>query len=179
MPWLVVPTLDLRERTALSAALTFHLHHEESKALPLIASVLIQREWEALGVTQRRAIGIKGAASFLSWLLDGANESTRQHILRLLPRPVRLLHHFFWQFHTVPARHQASRAASVHRRALITWLAVYPAITLVQVLIGHYIAGLPVAARTLLITVLVVPLVVYPLLPLLNRLDGALARRSR
>ncbi|MEY9873990.1 antibiotic biosynthesis monooxygenase (ABM) superfamily enzyme [Streptacidiphilus sp. MAP12-33] len=58
-------------------------------------------------------------------------------------------------------------APSVHRRALITWLAVYPSITVAFLLLGPYTAHLPLALRTLVMTAIVVPAVVYVLVPIL------------
>ncbi|RAJ38644.1 hypothetical protein K353_04199 [Kitasatospora sp. SolWspMP-SS2h] len=66
---------------------------------------------------------------------------------------------------------------SVHVRALITWLAVYPAITLVQVLLGPSLAGLAVPLRVLVLTGLVVPAVVYLFVPVLLKARAALLRR--
>ncbi|GLW68457.1 hypothetical protein Kpho02_07560 [Kitasatospora phosalacinea] len=70
-------------------------------------------------------------------------------------------------------------APSVHVRALLTWLAVYPAITLAQVLLGPPLAGLAVPLRVLVITALVVPTVVYLLVPGLLRARAALLRPRR
>ncbi|MFC8719987.1 hypothetical protein [Kitasatospora sp. NPDC057198] len=67
-------------------------------------------------------------------------------------------------------------APSVHVRALLTWLAVYPAITLAQLLLGPALTGLSVPLRVLVVTALVVPTVVYLLVPALLRARGALLR---
>ncbi|GAA2110637.1 hypothetical protein GCM10009759_52130 [Kitasatospora saccharophila] len=72
---------------------------------------------------------------------------------------------------------EAAAAPSVHVRALLTWLAVYPAITLAQLLLGPELAGLSVPLRVLVITGLVVPTVVYLLVPALLRARAALLRR--
>ncbi|MFC0600217.1 hypothetical protein [Streptomyces palmae] len=56
---------------------------------------------------------------------------------------------------------------SVHRRALLTWLAVYPTITAAFLLLGPFTAHLPLALRTLVMTAIVVPVVVYVLIPAL------------
>ncbi|MFD9791961.1 hypothetical protein ACFWXK_13525 [Streptomyces sp. NPDC059070] len=66
---------------------------------------------------------------------------------------------------------------SIHRRAVITWLAVYPTITVVLGLLGPRTAHLPLALRTLILTVIVVPVAAYVLVPLLMRANAALARR--
>ncbi|BCJ36825.1 hypothetical protein Athai_43280 [Actinocatenispora thailandica] len=81
-----------------------------------------------------------------------------------------------------PAACSAPRPApsvpSVHRRAALTWIAVYGAITTAQFLLGDLIGALPLPLRTLILTGLVVPLVVYVLVPRLLRLDAAVGRRG-
>jgi len=69
------------------------------------------------------------------------------------------------------------RAPSAHRRALLTWVAVYPTITVALLLLHPLIGGLPVAVQTLVLTAVVVPPVVYLVIPALVRLDARLARR--
>jgi len=73
---------------------------------------------------------------------------------------------------TVPA----GWARSAHRRVLITWVAVYPALMAAQLLIGPYLVGVPLAVRLLVISGVVVPAVVYVLVPALNQLAGVLSR---
>ncbi|MFF7632280.1 hypothetical protein ACFZB9_03900 [Kitasatospora sp. NPDC008050] len=64
-------------------------------------------------------------------------------------------------------------ALSVHHRAVITWVAVYPTITLVLGLLGPHTAHLPLVVRTLILSGIVVPVVVYGLIPVLHRLHAA------
>lgn len=64
---------------------------------------------------------------------------------------------------------------SVHRRALITWLAVYPTITVVLGLLGPITAHLPLMLRTLILTAIVVPVAAYVLIPLLMKANAALS----
>lgn len=66
---------------------------------------------------------------------------------------------------------------SVHTRVLLTWLAVFTALTAVQLLIGPYVAGFPMLLRTLVITGVVVPAVVYALVPNLLKVRAAVLRR--
>ena len=66
---------------------------------------------------------------------------------------------------------------SVHRRALLTWLAVFPTITLVQLVLSPYIGGWPLVARTAVVTAVAVPLSVYVLVPRLLRLAAGVHRR--
>ncbi|MEV5323026.1 hypothetical protein AB0K67_02675 [Nonomuraea sp. NPDC052634] len=70
-------------------------------------------------------------------------------------------------------------APSVHRRALLTWFAVYAMLMLVQALLGPVISPLPMALRTLVVTAIVVPVVVYLLVPGLLRVNARLHRRDR
>ncbi|MFJ9843712.1 hypothetical protein ACIRYZ_25300 [Kitasatospora sp. NPDC101155] len=71
----------------------------------------------------------------------------------------------------------APAAPSAHRRALLTWLAVYPTITAAFVLLGPYLGHLPLPLRTLVMTALVVPVVSYALMPLLLKAETKFARR--
>ncbi|MFJ5548800.1 hypothetical protein [Streptomyces sp. NPDC093225] len=70
-------------------------------------------------------------------------------------------------------------APGAHRRALLTWLAVYPVITAVLAVLGPALAGLPLPLRSLVLTALVVPVVVYLVLPCYARLGLAVAGRGR
>lgn len=72
---------------------------------------------------------------------------------------------------------------SVHRRALIIWLSIYPLVTVGQLLLGPLIGDLPMALSTLVLTLIVVPIAVYLVVPALTRVSGrimaARARRAR
>jgi antibiotic biosynthesis monooxygenase (ABM) superfamily enzyme len=79
-----------------------------------------------------------------------------------------------------PARAQAASLAalpSIHTRFLFTWLSVFAALTVAQLLIGPYVMGLPVLLRNLIVTGVVVPAVVYALLPTLLKVRAAVLRR--
>ena len=56
------------------------------------------------------------------------------------------------------------------KTAVVVWLAIYPSITLILWLLGPKIQGWPLAVRTLVITAGVVPLMVYLLVPVFQRL---------
>lgn len=62
--------------------------------------------------------------------------------------------------------------------AIMIWLAVFPTLTLVQLLLGELLQGLPLVVRTLALSTLVVPLVVYLILPRLQKLRLAWVSRS-
>jgi antibiotic biosynthesis monooxygenase (ABM) superfamily enzyme len=55
------------------------------------------------------------------------------------------------------------------KTAVVVWLAIYPSITFVLWLAGLKIQSWPLAVRTLAITAVVVPLMVFLLLPGLQR----------
>ena len=50
------------------------------------------------------------------------------------------------------------------------WIAIYPAITLLLLFFGKYLAQVPLFLRTLILTLILVPSMVFVLLPLVNRL---------
>jgi antibiotic biosynthesis monooxygenase (ABM) superfamily enzyme len=60
-----------------------------------------------------------------------------------------------------------------HKMAFIIWLAIYPLITVLYHFLGEYLQPLPTVLRTLVLTVIAVPVMVYLLVPLLSRLFGA------
>ena len=81
---------DLAAHAAgLASALEWHLKHEEDAALPLIQSVCTPADWRAFAGEMRRRQGVKGAAMYVPWILDGV-------------RPVD------------PRRRRTRRAAAVH-----------------------------------------------------------------
>lgn len=56
-----------------------------------------------------------------------------------------------------------------HKMAFIIWLAIYPLITVLYHFSGAYLQPLPTALRTLVLTVVAVPVMVYLLVPMLSR----------
>jgi hypothetical protein len=88
---LVVPARLLR------TALVRHCHHEEDDAMPLVVDNLTAGEWTAFGTEQRRQLGLRGASSFIPWVLDGAADETQRTVLGMLPPPVRLLYRCTWR----------------------------------------------------------------------------------
>ncbi|MBO1901405.1 hypothetical protein J4H92_05520 [Leucobacter weissii] len=75
----------------------------------------------------------------------------------------------------------ASRPAppSIHVRAVITWIAIFPLVAIGLAVIAPISDSWPPVLRALVLTVVVVPLAVYLVVPWLLRAYGALARRSR
>ncbi|MFG3423703.1 hypothetical protein ACIBTZ_33665 [Micromonospora sp. NPDC049460] len=57
-----------------------------------------------------------------------------------------------------------------HHMALMIWLAVFPTLTVLQLLLGDLLRDTPTVLRTLVLATLAVPIVIYGLLPPLQRL---------
>jgi antibiotic biosynthesis monooxygenase (ABM) superfamily enzyme len=56
--------------------------------------------------------------------------------------------------------------------AVMVWLAIYPTIIIVSLLIGDSIKNLPLPVKTLIMTGILVPLMVFVLLPILRKVLG-------
>ncbi len=61
--------------------------------------------------------------------------------------------------------------------AVLIWLGIYPVITLVLAFVAPYLTDFPLPVRTLILTLLVVPTMVFGVLPVLTRLLGGWLRR--
>lgn len=81
---------------ALPAAVNDLLDYKEAEMLPLIHRALTPFEWGTFDVEMRRELGMRGLASFVPWLLDGAPDATSRAVLRLLPPPFRMLYRARW-----------------------------------------------------------------------------------
>lgn len=64
-----------------------------------------------------------------------------------------------------------------HQMAIMIWLAVFPTLTVLNLLLGDVLAPLPVVVRTLVLVTVAVPVVVYGLMPHLHRLRAGILRR--
>jgi hypothetical protein len=80
----------------LSAVLRYHLKHEEDSALPLVQSVLTPAEWKGFRSAMTKAQGIKGAAVFIPWLIDGLPPAEQHRSVANMPAPARLLNRLIW-----------------------------------------------------------------------------------
>ncbi|MEB8338540.1 MULTISPECIES: hypothetical protein [Streptomyces] len=66
-----------------------------------------------------------------------------------------------------------------HHMALMIWVSVFPTLTVLELLFHTWLDGLPMVVQTLILSALVVPTVVYVLMPRLHRVRGKLlARRT-
>lgn len=56
-----------------------------------------------------------------------------------------------------------------HKKVFLIWLAIYPLITVISLLFGDFLAKSPIPVRTLILTIILVPLMSYILLPFYNK----------
>lgn len=66
---------------------------------------------------------------------------------------------------------------SVHVRALVTWLAIFPLVALGLTVMGPFVQDWPPVLRAFALTIVLVPLAVYVVIPRLMRLAVRLTRR--
>jgi len=65
---------------------------------------------------------------------------------------------------------QQDNKTTKHKMAFIVWLAIFPLITLVSFLLGDQLMRLPLLFRTFVMTLGIVPLVFYVVVPFYTRL---------
>ena len=68
---------------------------------------------------------------------------------------------------------------SIHRRAVITWIAIFPLVTLGFFAIAPFATDWNPVLRALVLTVVVVPVAVYLVVPQLMRIYGAIRAARR
>ena len=66
-----------------------------------------------------------------------------------------------------------------HELALMIWVAVFPTLTALNLAFGGVLSVLPVVLGTLLLVTVAVPVVIYGLMPQLQRVRRALILRLR
>ena len=67
---------------------------------------------------------------------------------------------------------------SKHQLALMIWLSVFPTLTLINFALGDWLVTLPPLLRTLVLTTVAVPIVIYGLMPQLHKVRARLVTRS-
>lgn len=66
---------------------------------------------------------------------------------------------------------------SIHTRAVLTWIAIFPLVAIGMTLIAPVTEGWHPVLRALVLTIVVVPVAVYLVMPQLLRAHAAVARR--
>ncbi|MCK8521281.1 hypothetical protein M0D21_06875 [Aquimarina sp. D1M17] len=64
------------------------------------------------------------------------------------------------------------------KSAFIVWIAIYPAITGILLSFGEYLNHLPVLLRTFVLTVVLVPLMVYILIPFWSKVVSLIRTKN-
>ena len=64
-----------------------------------------------------------------------------------------------------------------HQLALMIWLAVFPTLTFLNLVLGDWLHTLNPVVRTFVLATIAVPIVIYGLMPQLHRLRGLLLTR--
>jgi antibiotic biosynthesis monooxygenase (ABM) superfamily enzyme len=64
-----------------------------------------------------------------------------------------------------------------HQLALMIWLAVFPTLTIINVLLGDWLRPMSPVLRTFVLATIAVPIVIYGLMPQLHRLRRRLLAR--
>ena len=65
-----------------------------------------------------------------------------------------------------------------HQLALMIWVAVFPTLTLLNLLLGDLLADTPSALRTFVLATVAVPIVIYGVMPRLHQLRARLLTRQ-
>jgi antibiotic biosynthesis monooxygenase (ABM) superfamily enzyme len=66
-----------------------------------------------------------------------------------------------------------------HQLALMIWLAVFPTLTMLNLVLGAWLEDLSPVVRTFVLATVAVPIVIYGLMPQLHRARGRLLARTR
>ena len=79
-----------------------------------------------------------------------------------------------------PAHHRGTTPAqpNKHQLALMIWLAVFPTLTVLNLALGDWLGTLAPVVRTFVLATIAVPIVIYGLMPQLQRLRGRLLARA-
>ena len=64
-----------------------------------------------------------------------------------------------------------------HQLALMIWIAVFPTLTVLNLLLGDLLADLPSVIRTFVLATVAVPIVIYGVMPRLHRVRARLLTR--
>ena len=70
----------------------------------------------------------------------------------------------------MPHQPRAAAPPSKHQLALMIWLAVFPTLTALNLLLGDWLGTLTPVVRTFVLATIAVPIVIYGLMPQLHRL---------
>src|SRR3978361_1859976 len=81
--------------------------------------------------------------------------------------------------HPLTARAASSSPPTKHQLALMIWLAVFPTLTVLNLVLGDWLKPLSPVLRTFVLATVAVPIVIYGLMPQLHRLQTRLGSGRR
>lgn len=67
---------------------------------------------------------------------------------------------------------------STHQLALMIWIAVFPTLTVLNLLFSSVLSGAPIVLRTFILATIAVPIVIYGLMPHVQRVRVRLLARG-
>ena len=70
-------------------------------------------------------------------------------------------------------------APTKHQLALMIWVAVFPTLTILNLVLGDWLRTLTPVLRTFVLATVAVPIVIYGLMPHLHRIRRRLLTRAR
>jgi antibiotic biosynthesis monooxygenase (ABM) superfamily enzyme len=76
------------------------------------------------------------------------------------------------------SRHATVGPPTKHQLALMIWLAVFPTLTVLNLVLGDWLRTLAPVPRTFVLATVAVPIVIYGLMPQLHRLRRRLLARA-
>jgi antibiotic biosynthesis monooxygenase (ABM) superfamily enzyme len=79
---------------------------------------------------------------------------------------------------TAPTTTPTIPPPSKHQLALMIWVAVFPTLTVLNLLLGDSLSGLPRVVRTFVLATVAVPIVIYGLMPRLHGLRARILHRA-
>jgi antibiotic biosynthesis monooxygenase (ABM) superfamily enzyme len=65
-----------------------------------------------------------------------------------------------------------------HQLAVMIWLAVFPTLTVLNLVLGDWLRTLSAVVRTFVLATIAVPIVIYALMPQLHRIRARVLARS-
>jgi antibiotic biosynthesis monooxygenase (ABM) superfamily enzyme len=80
---------------------------------------------------------------------------------------------------TLTARPGPVAPPSKHQLALMIWLAVFPTLTVLNLVLGDWLKTMSPVLRTFVLATVAVPIVIYGVMPQLHRLRGTLLTGRR
>ena len=80
---------------------------------------------------------------------------------------------------TIPTATVPAKPPTKHELALMIWVAVFPTLTALNLLLGNLLDDTNVVLRTFILATVAVPIVIYGIMPQLHRVRRAIITRPK